>query len=109
MSASSFEKSRNDDYTQEAQGCVSDDDIGGAAVGVIVSDDAVTTFAKAQAVIDFTAPAATVAFSELAAQARAVHVIGTTGLTDDDIAHLDAAAHNSIGQNVARIVEGIFE
>jgi 4-hydroxy-tetrahydrodipicolinate reductase len=31
-------------------------------------------------VIDFTSPAATVAFAELAAQARAVHVIGTTGL-----------------------------
>jgi 4-hydroxy-tetrahydrodipicolinate reductase len=29
---------------------------GGAAIGVTVSDDAVTTFAKAQAVIDFTAP-----------------------------------------------------
>lgn len=70
--------------------------MGGAAVGVTVSDDAVETFAKAQAVIDFTAPAATVAFSELAAQARAVHVIGTTGLSDEDIAKLDAAAHHAV-------------
>ena len=70
--------------------------MGGAANGVIVSDDAVETFAKAQAVIDFTAPAATVAFSELAAQARAVHVIGTTGLTEDDIVKLDAAAHHAV-------------
>jgi 4-hydroxy-tetrahydrodipicolinate reductase len=70
--------------------------MGGAPVGVVVSDDAVTTFAKAQAVIDFTAPEATVGFAELAAQARAVHVIGTTGLTEDDIAHLDAAARHAV-------------
>ncbi|WP_281980855.1 4-hydroxy-tetrahydrodipicolinate reductase [Thalassorhabdomicrobium marinisediminis] len=70
--------------------------MGRAPVGVTVSDDAVGTFARAQAVIDFTAPEATVAFSELAAQARAVHVIGTTGLTEDDIAHLDAAARHAV-------------
>ncbi|WP_375280667.1 4-hydroxy-tetrahydrodipicolinate reductase [Pseudooctadecabacter sp.] len=70
--------------------------MGRAPVGVAVSDDPVATFAKAQAVIDFTAPAATVAFAELAAQARAVHVIGTTGLTEDDIAKLDAAAHHAV-------------
>jgi len=68
--------------------------MGGAALGVLVSDDAVSAFARAQAVIDFTAPAATVAFSELAAQARAVHVIGTTGLADADIARIDAAARH---------------
>lgn len=61
--------------------------MGGAPVGVTVSDDAVAAIAQAQAVIDFTAPAATVAFAELTAQARAVHVIGTTGF---EPAHLDA-------------------
>ena len=70
--------------------------MGGAPVGVTVSDDAVSTFAKAQAVIDFTAPAATVGFAELVAQARAVHVIGTTGLTEQDIARLDAAARHAV-------------
>ncbi len=70
--------------------------MGGAEIGVTVSDDAVTTFAKAQAVIDFTAPDATIGFAELAAQARAVHVIGTTGLTDGDIAKLDAAARHAV-------------
>jgi 4-hydroxy-tetrahydrodipicolinate reductase len=54
--------------------------LGGAALGVTVTDDALEAFAKAQAVIDFTAPAATVEFAALAAQARLVHVIGTTGL-----------------------------
>ena len=70
--------------------------MGGAALGVTVTDDPVAAFAKAQAVIDFTAPAATVAFAGLAAQARAVHVIGTTGLSDDDIAAIDRAAHHAV-------------
>ncbi|KQI69906.1 dihydrodipicolinate reductase [Loktanella sp. 3ANDIMAR09] len=70
--------------------------MGGAALGVTVSDDPVATFAKAQAVIDFTAPAATVQFAGLAAQARAVHVIGTTGLTPEDIAAIDRAAHHAV-------------
>lgn len=70
--------------------------MGGAAIGVLVDDDPLDSFARAQAIIDFTAPAATVAFAELAAQARAVHVIGTTGLTDDDLAKIRAAAHHAV-------------
>jgi len=70
--------------------------MGGAAVGVAVTDDALEAFAKAQAVIDFTAPAATVAFAGLAAQARAVHVIGTTGLTEDDLQSINAAARHAV-------------
>ncbi len=70
--------------------------MGGVDLGVVVEDDPLEAFARAQAVIDFTAPAATVAFSELAAQARAVHVIGTTGLSDDDIAAIDRAARHAV-------------
>lgn len=70
--------------------------MGGAENGVVVSDDAVEAFARAQAVIDFTAPAATVGFAELAAQARAVHVIGTTGLSDQDLVVLAAAARHAV-------------
>ncbi len=70
--------------------------MGGTAIGVTVTDDPLPAFAQAQAVIDFTSPAATVAFSELAAQARAVHVIGTTGLTDDDITAIGHAAHHAV-------------
>ena len=52
-------------------------------IGVIVEDDPLEVFARSQAVLDFTSPAATVAHAELAAQARLVHVIGTTGLERD--------------------------
>ncbi|WP_026756883.1 4-hydroxy-tetrahydrodipicolinate reductase [Sediminimonas qiaohouensis] len=69
--------------------------MGGAALGVTVTDDAHGALANAQAVIDFTAPAATVEFAAQAAQARAVHVIGTTGLSDDDLGHLSAAARHA--------------
>lgn len=69
--------------------------LGGAPVGIVVSDDAVAIIAQAQAVIDFTAPAATVAFAELTAQARAVHVIGTTGLEPAHLEKLTAAARHA--------------
>lgn len=70
--------------------------MGGVALGVTVTDDALEAFSKAQAVIDFTAPAATVQFAKLAAQARAVHVIGTTGMTDEDIAQLEPCGRHAV-------------
>ncbi len=70
--------------------------MGGAELGIEVSDDALETFAKAQAVIDFTAPAATVEFAALAAQARAVHVIGTTGLSEDDLKKIHVAGRHAV-------------
>ncbi len=70
--------------------------MGGADIGVTVTDDALDAFSRAQAVIDFTAPAATVEFAALAAQARAVHVIGTTGLSDDDLLKIEHASHHAV-------------
>ncbi|MCV2881927.1 4-hydroxy-tetrahydrodipicolinate reductase [Actibacterium sp. XHP0104] len=70
--------------------------IGEPDTGVVVTDNALEAFAKAQAVIDFTSPAATVEFAGLAAQARAVHVIGTTGLSDADLAMISAAARHAV-------------
>ena len=67
-----------------------------AGNGVQITDDPLEVFAKAQAVIDFTAPAATVGFAALAAQARAVHVIGTTGLSADDLTKISAAARHAV-------------
>jgi 4-hydroxy-tetrahydrodipicolinate reductase len=69
--------------------------MGGTALGVTVTDDALEAFSQAQAVIDFTAPAVTVEFAALAAQARCVLVIGTTGLSEDDLNKLSLAAHHA--------------
>ena len=70
--------------------------MGGQPNGVVVTDDPLNAFAASQAVIDFTAPAATLEFAALAAQARAVHVIGTTGMTDDEIAQLEPASRHAV-------------
>lgn len=64
-------------------------------LGVSVSDDPLSLFVAADGVLDFTAPAATVAFAELAAQARIVHVVGTTGLSQDDLKRLEAASYHA--------------
>ncbi|MEL7117301.1 MAG: 4-hydroxy-tetrahydrodipicolinate reductase [Pseudomonadota bacterium] len=70
--------------------------MGLGGLGVKVMDDPLEAFAKAQAVLDFTAPAATLGFAKLAAQARLVHVIGTTGMTEDEIAALEPAARHAV-------------
>ncbi|MEP1201556.1 MULTISPECIES: 4-hydroxy-tetrahydrodipicolinate reductase [unclassified Tateyamaria] len=68
--------------------------MGGQALGALVWDDPLEPMAKARAVIDFTAPEATIALSHTAAQARAAHIIGTTGMTDDQIAQLEPASRH---------------
>ncbi|AWD21788.1 4-hydroxy-tetrahydrodipicolinate reductase [Fuscovulum blasticum] len=70
--------------------------MGGAPLGAMVTDDPVEAFARAQGVVDFTAPAATVAYAGLAAQARAVHVIGTTGLEPAHLEKIAAAARHAV-------------
>lgn len=76
-------------------GCDLGEAMGGQALGVIVTDDPLEAMANAQALIDFTSPSASVANAAICAQARAVHVIGTTGLSDEDIERIDAAARHA--------------
>jgi 4-hydroxy-tetrahydrodipicolinate reductase len=69
-----------------------------AGIGIInvpIADDPLPAFARADGVLDFTAPAASVEFAGYAAQARIVHVIGTTGCTADDDARIAAAARHA--------------
>ena len=60
-----------------------------------VTDDPLPVFASADGVLDFTIPAATVEFAGYAAQARIVHVIGTTGCSAEDEAKIAAAARHA--------------
>jgi 4-hydroxy-tetrahydrodipicolinate reductase len=64
-------------------------------IGVEIGDDPLPVFARADGVLDFTRPAATVEFAGYAAQARIVHVIGTTGCTVEDEAKIAAAARHA--------------
>jgi 4-hydroxy-tetrahydrodipicolinate reductase len=64
-------------------------------LGVTVVDDPDRLFAAADAVLDFTAPAASVAHAAVAARHRKAHVIGTTGLESDQIAAIERAARDT--------------
>lgn len=64
----------------------------GAAKGVIVTDNFADAIIGADVVVDFTAPAATIAFAAACAEADVAHVIGTTGMTADEIAALAPAS-----------------
>lgn len=69
---------------------------GCGVMGVAISDDPLRALADCDGLIDFTAPAATVPLAALAAQTRIVHVIGTTGLSPDDLAKIAAAARHAV-------------
>ena len=70
------------------------------ALGVSVSDDAAALLGSVDAIIDFTAPAASVALAQQAAGHGLIHIIGTTGCTEQDDAAIAAA-----GAAGARIVK----
>ncbi|MGC2409489.1 MAG: 4-hydroxy-tetrahydrodipicolinate reductase [Methyloceanibacter sp.] len=64
-------------------------------LGIPITDNPLPVFASVDGVLDFTTPKATVGFVTLSAQARIVHVIGTTGLDADDQAKIEAAARHA--------------
>lgn len=64
-------------------------------LGLPVGDDPDDLFAAVDAVLDFTAPAASTAHAALAAKHGKVHVIGTTGLEVDQAAALEHAARQT--------------
>ena len=67
----------------------------GERLGIAVSDDPWEALASCRAVLDFTAPAASVGFAEVAAQAKLCHVIGTTGFDAAQIARIEACARHA--------------
>ena len=69
--------------------------MGGHAIGIVVEDDPHESFARSRAIIDFTTPRASAMHAGLAAQARVVHVIGTTGFGESDLRRISAAAHHT--------------
>lgn len=69
---------------------------GVGALGVTVGDDIAAALAGADAVIDFTAPVATVALARLAAEHKVAHVIGTTGMSEADLAAVADAAQRTV-------------
>ena len=66
------------------------------SLGVACGDDPDALFAKADAVLDFTAPVASLAHAKLAAKHRKIQVIGTTGMNADDVAALQRSASEAV-------------
>src|SRR5476651_1569035 len=64
--------------------------------GILLTADPLPLLAEAQAVIDFTRPMVSVMLADLAAQARIVHVIGTTGFSPADDKRIEAASRHAV-------------
>src|SRR6478752_6814572 len=64
--------------------------------GIKLTADPLTLLANAEAVVDFTTPMVSTMMAELAAQARIVHVIGTTGFDEKAEARINAAARHAV-------------
>ena len=65
-------------------------------MGVALSDDPLMALKDAQALVDFTSPQFSVELAALSAQARIVHVLGTTGLSANDDEKIRAAARHAV-------------
>lgn len=64
------------------------------SLGLRATTSAEALFAEADAVIDFTAPAATLAHAALAAKTGTALIVGTTGMTDQDLETLEEASRS---------------
>lgn len=62
---------------------------------VILRDDAHAALLATDALIDFTTPANSVALAALCADARVVHVVGTTGFSEDEDAAIAVSAQRT--------------
>ena len=86
-------------------------DLGGLAgigdKGLPVGDDPAALFAAADAVIDFTTPAALLVHAGLAKAARTIYVVGTTGLEAEHEAALAAAAAETAVMQAANMSLGV--
>ncbi len=68
---------------------------GAGEIGVPVTDDPLPLITRIDGIIDFTTPETSVWLAELAAQARIIHVIGTTGFTPEQERAFEAAARHA--------------
>jgi 4-hydroxy-tetrahydrodipicolinate reductase len=81
--------------------------VGPKPLGILVGDDADTLFAAADAVIDFTHPAALARHAELAVKHGTALVVGTTGLQDAALTGLREAAKKTAIVRSANMSVGV--
>ena len=64
--------------------------------GIMLTADPLPVIAQAQGIVDFTTPMVSMMLADLAAQARIVHVIGTTGFDAKGEERIKAAARHAV-------------
>ena len=69
--------------------------VGAEANGVLISADPAAALADCDVLVDFSTPSASIALCEQTAAAGIAHVIGTTGLSEADLAAVAAAAQKT--------------
>ncbi len=82
-----------------------------AGIGAVqkkIGGDPDVLFANSDAVLDFTAPAATPEHAALAAKGKTIHVIGTTGLDADQTKRIEAAARDTVIVFAPNFSVGVF-
>ena len=81
--------------------------------GITISDDIKSVVAETDVVIDFSSPSHSVALSSVVAELGKIHVIGTTGFSDEEESVLQKSASScvivksanmSVGVNVMRVL-----
>ncbi|HWP27401.1 MAG TPA: 4-hydroxy-tetrahydrodipicolinate reductase [Xanthobacteraceae bacterium] len=77
-------------------GCDSGELAGLGRNGIAVTTEIEALLGVADGLLDFTVPAATVAFAELIAGRGGIHIIGTTGLTGENEKLIAAAARRAV-------------
>lgn len=63
--------------------------------GVPITSDLDAALADADAIVDFSSPAASVEMAKAAARAKVAHVVGTTGLSQNDLDAIAVSARNT--------------
>jgi 4-hydroxy-tetrahydrodipicolinate reductase len=65
-------------------------------LGVQVAGEAAALVTKADAIVDFSTPSASVGFAALAAENKLVHVIGTTGFSAEEEKKIESCARHAV-------------
>jgi 4-hydroxy-tetrahydrodipicolinate reductase len=64
--------------------------------GVVVTSDVSAALSQADVIVDFSRPEATVVMAQAAAKNKVAHIIGTTGLTEEDLEKIAIAAQDTV-------------
>lgn len=74
---------------------------------VVVSDRPESAFAGTSVILDFTSPAASVAMAKFSARTGKVHVIGTTGFDDSELAIISECASRTVIVRAGNMCRGV--